>query len=218
MVNCLVSDSKCCVGCSEIKLLSAFTNDQTRPGGKTSKCKDCRRAQRRVWEKANPVKLKAYAKASHLRHKKKRNAESRAYRLKHPEKFEGGATRWRDNNHDKWRSSNLKKYGLTLDDRKALEDSQSSVCAICRKPETKICKRTGKPYDLATDHTHILGKKPSHEDVRGLLCTMCNHALGNMKDNPALLRAAALYLESPPAQRVLSTDRARTIIPFQKAA
>ena len=31
--------------------------------------------------------------------------------------------------------------------------------------------------------------------IRGLLCKSCNHALGYMKDNPDVLRAAADYVE-----------------------
>lgn len=43
----------------------------------------------------------------------------------------------------------------------------------------------GKP---ALDHCHITGK------VRGVLHVACNSGLGQFRDDPALLDAAALYL------------------------
>lgn len=52
------------------------------------------------------------------------------------------------------------------------------VCAIC-----------GTTEQLVGDHDHKTGRP------RGILCRKCNLALGNMDDNPARLRAAALYLE-----------------------
>jgi hypothetical protein len=77
--------------------------------------------------------------------------------------------------------------GITLDDYNALLASQGGVCAICGKPETTM--RLGTLRELAVDHCHVTGK------VRGLLCSQCNHGLGNYRDNPELLRKAAEYLE-----------------------
>ncbi|WP_159083913.1 endonuclease VII domain-containing protein [Nocardioides terrigena] len=78
-------------------------------------------------------------------------------------------------------------YGLSHDDYLAMHDEQGGVCAICHEPEGMTYK--GKPKALCVDHDHETGK------VRGLLCAACNFALGKFRDNPALLRAAADYLE-----------------------
>mgnify|MGYP001576209901 CR=1 FL=1 len=43
---------------------------------------------------------------------------------------------------------------------------------------------------LHIDHNHTTGA------VRGLLCTQCNVGVGMLKDSPAVLRAAANYLET----------------------
>jgi len=61
---------------------------------------------------------------------------------------------------------------------------QNGVCAICG------CKGDGRWKTLCVDHNHDTG------NVRGLLCRSCNTALGQMKDDPSLLRNAVLYLES----------------------
>lgn len=73
------------------------------------------------------------------------------------------------------------KYGLTVDQYRALHIAQSWQCAICGTGEQ------GKT--LAVDHDHATGA------VRELLCFACNCAIGFFKDSPRLLRQAAEYLE-----------------------
>lgn len=55
----------------------------------------------------------------------------------------------------------------------------SRPCEICGEAENR----------REVDHDHATGK------VRGSLCRTCNVGLGSYKDNPVLLRLAALYLE-----------------------
>jgi hypothetical protein len=76
---------------------------------------------------------------------------------------------------------------------------QGGGCAICgMKPRTKR---------LSVDHCHKTNR------IRGLLCTVCNSGvLAMAKDKPEILRAAADYLDDPPAVRavgeVLASDKA----------
>lgn len=88
-----------------------------------------------------------------------------------------------DRRREKLRSS----YGLTQEAYDAMVKKQRNRCAVCRKPETR--KNRYGPLPLAVDHCHKTGK------VRGLLCLLCNTAIGKLKDSPALLRAAIEYLE-----------------------
>jgi len=53
-----------------------------------------------------------------------------------------------------------------------------------------ICGGKSKRCSLHRDHDHKTG------EMRGRLCFRCNAALGLLRDDPALLRAAAVYLES----------------------
>lgn len=82
-----------------------------------------------------------------------------------------------------------RRYGLTKEQFDALLQSQQGVCAICQQPETVIVR--GRLRPLHIDHDHTTGR------VRGLLCSACNTAIGKMKDDPSILRAAATYLERP---------------------
>lgn len=85
------------------------------------------------------------------------------------------------------RRHKLLKYGLTPEGYDALHDAQNGCCALCEKPETSRFRGTLRA--LAVDHNHATGR------VRGLLCAHCNHAIGKFKDDPALIRIAADYVE-----------------------
>lgn len=82
-----------------------------------------------------------------------------------------------------WRTKLKIRYGITLEEFEHMLALQGGVCAICKQPENDRYKRR-----LSVDHDHSTGK------VRGLLCHMCNTALGKLKDNPELFDAAASYL------------------------
>lgn len=74
----------------------------------------------------------------------------------------------------------LKKFGLSMDDYKALLESQGGGCAICGKTE--------EARALAVDHCHKTGR------VRGILCRACNTGIGHLQDDPILLGKAIEYL------------------------
>jgi hypothetical protein len=80
---------------------------------------------------------------------------------------------WRRNNPEQAKraikSSNLKQYGITVDDYYDLLKAQDGKCAICR------CEGTRYTRELSVDHSHKTGK------VRGLLCVYCNTSVGHME-------------------------------------
>jgi len=110
--------------------------------------------------------------------------------LKRPgskEKVRANAKRFRakpDNADYRHYESVKRRYGLTQTQYDTLKELQGGRCAICRQPPT------GKRTRLHVDHDHGTG------EVRGLLCNLCNVALGSMHDDPAILRAAIVYLAS----------------------
>lgn len=67
--------------------------------------------------------------------------------------------------HSRWITNLKSKYRITKE--------QDFFCALCLEPQTCSCG----------------------ECVRSLLCDNCNKMLGHAKDNPAVLRRAALYVE-----------------------
>lgn len=70
-----------------------------------------------------------------------------------------------------------------------MAEEQGDRCASCGRPETAI-GRHGEVRRLAVDHNHETG------EVRRLLCSACNTALGIMDDDPEMLRWLADYIES----------------------
>lgn len=76
-------------------------------------------------------------------------------------------------------------YGLSQTEYEALLTAQGGKCAICGTSDWP-----GKDHRPHVDHCHETGR------VRGLLCDFCNRGLGMFSDDPARLRAAAVYLES----------------------
>lgn len=95
-------------------------------------------------------------------------------------------------NYEQRRDSQLRiTYGISLDEHNALRDAQDGVCAICKQPE-KIrpgrSKRTESIIPmLHVDHNHVTGQ------IRGLLCSECNMALGMLHEDPKRIKALLDY-------------------------
>lgn len=86
-----------------------------------------------------------------------------------------------------WFASNLRRYGLTVEQWQAMVTAQDNRCAICGNPPNPGTGPATKR--LHVDHDHVTGRN------RDLLCNTCNYGIGQFKDDPALLRAAADYID-----------------------
>jgi hypothetical protein len=71
-----------------------------------------------------------------------------------------------------------RRYGITADEAEVMLTAQGGLCAICREASAEH-----------VDHDHGTGA------VRALLCFNCNCGLGQFRDDPVVLRAAADYVE-----------------------
>ena len=86
------------------------------------------------------------------------------------------------------RADAIRQYGLTIEQYEQMEEYQDHKCKICGCVETSVDKNKNVRR-LAIDHNHETGQ------IRGLLCSPCNTALGGFKDNIDSLKRAILYLE-----------------------
>jgi hypothetical protein len=102
------------------------------------------------------------------------------YKNDNPDKLK---TKWKQaskkyHTTERRRNKTLRQYGLTEDTYNEMYDEQDGKCYICKEDLT-----------LVIDHCH------ASNILRKLLCNGCNIGLGAFKDDPELLRSAALYLE-----------------------
>lgn len=106
------------------------------------------------------------------------------HREKHGKRLRAERRDWYRNNPEKVHDRHLQeKFGITREDYLMMLAKQEGKCKICGTSET------GKAKNFAVDHCHNTNK------VRSLLCSTCNTGIGHLKDDPALLRAAANYLD-----------------------
>lgn len=82
------------------------------------------------------------------------------------------------------RKRTLRRYGLTEQDWDRLLAQQRGKCAVCRTAQPGLRRESWN-----IDHDHVTGQ------TRGLLCGRCNLGIGQLGDDPELLRAALHYVE-----------------------
>jgi len=79
---------------------------------------------------------------------------------------------------------NLKyHFGITIEEYNRLFAEQGCKCPGCGATENGVKDRA-----MPVDHDHATG------EIRGILCTACNQALGHVYDNIERLEGLAAYL------------------------
>lgn len=148
--------------------------------------KDPERAKenRKQYREKHLEELNANHRKYYQEHKDELRAYQKQYKIDHPEEYKA-RNKIYTRNHRGIKLS--ERYGITEEEYNELHTKQGGVCAICGKPETM--KQKGTLKHLAVDHDHETGK------IRGLLCTKCNASIGQMYEDPILLRKAADYIE-----------------------
>lgn len=117
------------------------------------------------------AKLKQYQDTYYKKHKKDKCKRHRAWVQRNKEYCKTYQ-----------RAYNLRKlYGLSTSQFEAMKKVQDNKCSIC------FSEFTSDSFSYV-DHNHDTGK------VRGLLCSKCNLALGQFKDDQILLMNAIKYL------------------------
>src|SRR6266498_598017 len=84
-----------------------------------------------------------------------------------PDRAPNGQAIWSETEYRR-RYERLRKYGLTPEEFEQLLASQGGRCAVCRSADPQTPKRG----TWCVDHDHVTGQ------IRGLLCNLCNRAIG----------------------------------------
>jgi hypothetical protein len=178
--------SKRCRVCGEIKPLDDFYETAGMADGHRHDCKVCNLAAKKARTALNPQ-----ANRDRVVRWQQQNRER--YLAKQREYAESGRKKAVD------RRSYLKRtYGLTVEQYRAMLETQGGVCAICKQPRPE--NRT-----LHVDHDHGTG------EIRGLLCFRCNNALGDFEEQYQLFQRAANYLDRDDELAALARARAKAL-------
>jgi hypothetical protein len=177
---------KRCPACGDVKESEAFGRNRALPDGLSFYCLLCNRKRNSAWYRQSPA-----AKGQDVRDHSwvpagfrwcpacQRAVAHEVFSRNSRQASDFGST-WRA---CKRRSSNsaywVRRYGLTKPEVDRIRHSQGYRCAICADPGLEHL-----------DHDHDTG------GVRSPLCQWCNFALGLYRDDPALLRVAARYIEA----------------------
>lgn len=128
-----------------------------------------------------------------MRDVERRRAVARAYLRNNPEYAERGRQRSRAAADRKRMADPVQARKLEI--YQALVDQQGGdFCALCLKTRGEMGKRFHIDHDWETD------------EVRGLLCAPCNHAVGQTRAHIEWLRRAIAYLERPTYSGIMYAD------------
>jgi hypothetical protein len=199
-------NTKPCRVCDQTKPLTEFfRNDRSRDGFQSA-CKSCLSEQRLAlaWAEMPPdgapktCRKCKQVKPRSLFPRNQKSPDGRHWHCKtcayrdrseyeklHKDKISAGKKRRYWANPARVRDKRISKnHDIPIGTYDRMLADQKGVCAICGRSDNPGMTR------LAIDHCHTTKK------IRGLLCTCCNQAIGQLKDSPELLRRAADYLEA----------------------
>lgn len=193
-----------CEACKEVRRRQHFTEMNHRKRGKpeteftcddchksfprTSKtkpkrCRDCRIAHDAVLRKriydADPEKFRKRSRDAFAR---LQGDEREAYLARAREK---GKKRYEANPEEGRLRAIKAKYGLPIDDYLRMIEDTGSACPVC----TSTFTSKGK-HKRCVDHDHTSGT------IRGIICMMCNFAIGQFDDDADNVERAIAYLRS----------------------
>ena len=153
------------------------------------KCSGCRKSHTEQGKNCLPCKEKSHT--WYLNNKERHAENGRKYRERDPERFKAlsreRTKRYCRRHPERIRQANRiqklrTEFGISVHEYEEMNIRQGGLCAICKQTNA-----SGKR--LGVDHDHKTGK------IRELLCSLCNTAIGELREDPDILRAAIAYLE-----------------------
>lgn len=166
---------KQCLRCEQIKAIADFPRD--RNGYYRNVCKACRNKERslRIPGQINIPEEKRCPWCKHVKLIKEFNLN--------PRRKDGHNTYCRDCDglRRQLKGTAQNRLPLSREQYNHMLQEQDGKCAICHTHTTR------RPLHI--DHDHQTGQ------IRDLLCSKCNSALGMLKEDPELIKALLAYVE-----------------------
>ena len=191
-----MTESKKCRDCGRQLPLDAFPRNRRRPDGRGLYCSSCYSERYRAYRVR-----KAAAEGKTIQHRRNlddglkwcpdcQQAKPLDDFPRHRSALDGRGGYCKPCHNERGRQTKLRLYGGTREyhlrhrygigqaEVDAMVAAQGGTCAVC----------PGKPEHV--DHDHKTGQ------VRGILCSLCNQALGNARDDVVILAGLIRYLRS----------------------
>lgn len=191
--------------CSKCKIVKPFTEFHRAPKfkfGVYPSCKACCIIERARVYKANRTVAIAKAKEWKDKNPERALASQRKCRAANVDKHKRYMKAWQAENRmpkpTEWVSKGqLYRHNISLDAFLDLLKRQRYSCAACKAKFQKTGDRYYRPY---IDHDHSCcpsgDSRSCGRCIRGLLCHMCNLALGHVYNSSHRLRQLANYMDS----------------------
>jgi len=188
------NEAKICPDCREVKPLADFPRNASRPDGHGLYCKICyslryrRHREQKAASQGRKIREKRVVKAGYKfcprcrcelpldafgRNRSTGDGRTTYCRVCHNAVGKANTER-RGGSRD---YHLRRRYGIGQAEVDAMIQAQGGLCAACKTDEPKH-----------VDHDHKTGR------VRGMLCSLCNQALGNVRDEISRLRGLIDYL------------------------
>jgi Recombination endonuclease VII len=171
---------KRCPGCDRTRLIDAFASNKSMPDGRQGYCRECAAAMYRAKQasRGRVVRERVDVPDGHKFCRECSTSKPHDEWSRNRASADGWASYCKACCAERNRVLYFaRKYGLAPREVRSLFEAQP-VCPICLKnPPAHI------------DHDHVTGT------VRGVLCFTCNAALGQLQDDPTIMRRAAAYVE-----------------------
>lgn len=146
------------------------------------KNKEKRNEYSRKYYQENLDKIKEYGQDYRASTKEEKREYDKSYRQENSDRIK--TLKKRQYDYSKYRQNLLKrKYNITLDDYNKMLLEQDGKCWTC-----SIKAEEQKNKVLVVDHNHLTG------EVRGLLCSNCNSAIGLLKESQEIIEKVSKYL------------------------
>ena len=175
---------KRCSKCKKEKDRAEFHKQFKAVDGLHIWCKSCESAEKSRYYRENKEKIKARVAKWESENKDKVKQAARRWRKDNADKHAKSNLEWYHSNFDRVKDRRLQKaFGMTLQRYNEMLEEQDHKCAICGRSQRALSKA------FAVDHDHDTGR------VRGLLCDMCNRAIGLLGDDIERLNNAINYLK-----------------------
>lgn len=192
-------ETKICTSCHVEKSIDDFAIRRAYKGGHHTWCKFCQNEHNQDWRHRNPDKARAIANRAAKTEEARLNrianrariAEETGKAYDHDYMVEWRKKQVAENPDFFWEQAIKANYRLSREQYETILAKQNGLCAICGEQNTDGTR-------LAVDHDHRCcprQKNSCGNCIRGLLCSRCNHCLGNARDRIEILESAISYLK-----------------------